>query len=80
MFLGLGATTVTLLHGDGIAFPFVPEARATLLAGAVLWSAALAWRIGGIWAGGWRRVAVVGSVAASAGLPASAWITLFWVW
>lgn len=43
VFLGLSQLTVTLLRAEGVMLPGVGAARAMLLAGAMLWSARLAW-------------------------------------
>ena len=80
VFLGLSAMTVTLLRTDGIMIPGVALARLALLAGAVIWAAALAWQIGARWVDGMRRAAMCGLVAMAAGVGASAWVILFWVW
>ncbi len=81
VFLGLSATTVTLLHGEGLAWPpGVAAARAVLLAGAVLWSCQLAWRIAGRWSGGIRLAAAVAAAALAAAASAFCWVLLFWVW
>lgn len=45
VFLGLSATTVTLLRHDGIATGWVQPLRLTLLTLALLWSLRLAWKI-----------------------------------
>jgi polyferredoxin len=80
VFLGLSAMTVTLLHADGITVPGVTAGRAMLLTGAAVWSAGVGWRIGGRWTGGVRRAALTGCVALAAGVGASAWVLLFWIW
>ena len=80
IFLGLSALTVTFLRGDGIVVPYVPEIRAALLAGASLWSVWLAWRVAGLTAGGFRRVAAAACIAGAAGLSVANWVLLFWVW
>ena len=38
VFLGLSSLTVTLLKAEGLAMPWLPQARGTLLALGVLWS------------------------------------------
>ena len=80
VFLGLSAMTVTMLHADGVTVPGVAAGRAALLAGAALWAAMLGWRIGGLWVGGMRRAVLTGVVALAAGVGASAWVLLFWMW
>jgi polyferredoxin len=80
VFLGLSALSVTLLRSEGLALPWVGAARLTLLSGAALWSAFLAWRIAGLSAGGARRVAATGLVASAALFACSGWALLFWGW
>jgi hypothetical protein len=79
-FLGLSATTVTLLHNEGIAVPFLSGLRACFLSGAILWCTGLAWRIAGSWTRGWRRAAATSGAAGAACLAACAWALLFWIW
>jgi polyferredoxin len=81
VFLGLSATTVTLLHNEGLSWPAeVNAVRAVLLAGAVLWCVWLAWQIAGRWAGGIRRIGTVAGTALAAGASAFCWVLLFWIW
>jgi len=81
VFLGLSATTVTLLHTEGLAWPAgVAAARAVLLAGAVVWCTWLAWRIAGRWTRGIRRIAAGTCTALAAAASAFCWVLLFWVW
>ncbi len=80
VFLGLSATTVTLLHGDGIEVPLLDAARLVLLAGSLLWSVVLAWRIAGLWLTGPRRFLPVVGVAACGVVAGFAWALLFWIW
>ncbi|KAA5608124.1 4Fe-4S binding protein [Rhodovastum atsumiense] len=82
VFLGLSATTITLLHAEGVSVPGLAVIRALLLAGALAWSSWLAWRVGGTWpvANRIHRAATTGCVALAAGFSAFAWVLLFWVW
>jgi len=80
VFLGLSALTVTFLRGDGIVVPYVAEMRAGLLAGASLWSVALAWQVAGLSAGGLRRVGATLAVTAAVAVAVANWALLFWIW
>ncbi|WP_054555231.1 4Fe-4S binding protein [Cobetia sp. UCD-24C] len=96
VFLGLSATTMTLLRGDGINLTWANDLRATLLALACLWGLRLAWRItgeqrngeqyngeqrnGGLLAGNAARLIGTASVALAC-LPAlGIWYLMFWGW
>jgi hypothetical protein len=81
VFLGLSATTVTMLHAEGLAWPNgVAAIRALLLAGAVLWSGLLAWGIAGRWATGLRRAASAAGATLAAAASGFCWVLLFWIW
>jgi polyferredoxin len=81
VFLGLSATTVTLLHSEGLSWPAgVAVLRALLLTGAVVWCGLLGWRIAGRWTGGARRIVVGGGTAVAAAASAFCWVLLFWIW
>ncbi len=79
-FLGLSALTATLLGAEGIALPWVTQARGLLLVAAAGWSLALGHRVLAVLAPGKSRalpllaygIAVLGLV--------SPWIALFFVW
>ena len=60
--------------------PYVAEMRAGLLAGASLWSVALAWQVAGLSAGGLRRVGATLAVTAAVAVAVANWALLFWIW
>jgi len=80
VFLGLSATTVSLLRGDGLRLLWADEARILLLALGSLWCLRLAWRIAGRYATGGRQVAAVSGVALAIGVILLAWWLMFWGW
>jgi polyferredoxin len=81
VFLGLSATTVTLLHAEGLTWPsVVAVARALLLVGCVLWCGWLAWGIASRWTDGRRRIAVATGTTLAAAASAFCWVLLFWIW
>jgi polyferredoxin len=81
VFLGLSATTVSLLRAEGLSLGFISLLRASLLGGAALWSVFLAWRIAGRATGdAVRRSAATFSVALAASVGVLSWALLFWVW
>ena len=81
VFLGLSATTVSLLRTEGVPLGFVGFLRAFLLAGAALWSIWLGWKIAGRAAASLPRRAGAGfSVALAAGIGVFSWAPLFWIW
>lgn len=80
VFLGLTMTTVSLLHGEGMALSGLQPARALLVAGAAGWSVWLAWRIAGRWAGRGRRSAATACVALANVIAAAGWLSLFGIW
>jgi len=81
VFLGLSATTVTLLRHEGLALHWVGAARFTLLALALAWTLRLAWRVAGLrQPGALRRLLAVAAIAAGLAPFAAAWVLLFAVW
>ncbi len=81
VFLGLSATTVSLLRAEGLTFGFLSALRAGLLGGAALWSVVLAWKIAGRWTGDWlRRCAATFSVGLAVSIGVLSWALLFWIW
>ena len=81
VFLGLSATTVSLLRTEGVPFGFVGFLRAGLLGGAALWSIWLGWKIAGRAAASLpRRLGASFSVALAAGVGVLSWALLFWIW
>ncbi|WP_308419680.1 hypothetical protein [Chitinimonas koreensis] len=81
VFLGLSATTVTLLKGERLPLQWVSPTRATLLAAATGWSLYLAWRICGRHAATPpRRVAAWCAVLAACLLVDYGWSLWFWLW
>ena len=79
VFLGLSATTVSLLRAEHVPLWWVTDLRLTLLAIANLWSAWLAWRVTGRYASALvpRLLAMLWFVAALA-VVNSAWYLMFW--
>ncbi|HYP58107.1 MAG TPA: 4Fe-4S binding protein [Beijerinckia sp.] len=81
VFLGLSATTVSLLRGEGLSLDFIGVVRAGFIAGAALWSVALAWKIASLQTPAMlRRLTATLCVSLAAALGAGSWILLFWVW
>lgn len=81
VFLGLSATTVSMLRADGLAWPDgVTLIRILLLAGATAWSGWLAWGIAGRWTKGPRRLLASLGTALAAGASGFCWVLLFWIW
>jgi hypothetical protein len=79
VFLGLSALTVTMLRAEGLALGFVGILRAAIIAGAGLWSIALAWRVAGLYAApGPRRIGATAAMALAAGVGCASWALLFW--
>jgi hypothetical protein len=79
VFLGLSALTVTMLRHEGFELGFVGPLRAALLAGASLWSLALAWGVSGLaTVRTARRVLALAPFAAAVGVGAASWASLFW--
>jgi polyferredoxin len=80
VFLGLTATTVTLLRAENLTIPFLSDIRGTLLAAAALWSVWLGWQVAGLSAHGVRRAGATVCLALASGLATAGWGLLFWIW
>jgi polyferredoxin len=81
VFLGLSATTISLLHAEGLTWPEgVAAARAMLLLGATVWCGLLAWGIAGRWTHSARRAVVAAAATFAAGCSGFCWVLLFWIW
>jgi polyferredoxin len=81
VFLGLSGITVSMLRTEGFELGFVGPVRAGLLAGAALWSVALAWNIAGLSAGSLsRRIAATLFAALAVSAGAASWAVYFWVY
>ncbi|MCI0600994.1 MAG: 4Fe-4S binding protein [Beijerinckiaceae bacterium] len=81
VFLGLSATTVTMLRAEGLPLGFVGPMRATLFGGAAGWSIFLAWKITGLNTKQfWRRFAATVFVAFGTAIVTGSWIVYFWAW
>lgn len=88
VFLGLSGLTVSLLRTEGVAMGWVSVARATLLAGAALWSIGLAWRVAGLAndglandgpaTPGLRKILATCCVGMGVALSVAGWADLFW--
>ena len=81
VFLGLSATTLTLLQHEGMATGWANPVRFTLLALALTWTLRLEWRLAGLRTGHTaRRLAAVGLVAAGLLPFCWAWVLFFVLW
>jgi hypothetical protein len=81
VFLGLSATTVTLLKHEGLQMTWVNPVRFTLLILALSWSLRLAWRVMGqrthVFS---RRCAAWLVLLVGLGPFCGAWLLFFGVW
>jgi polyferredoxin len=81
VFLGLSATTLTLLHNEGLDTRWATGVRFVVLALAVGWSLRLVWRLTGLRTGSaWRRVSAAGLVALGMAPFCASWVMFFLVW
>ncbi len=80
VFLGLSALTATLLNAEGVTLPWLPAARAALLAVAALWSLGLGSRILRALTPGGNRLFPLGCYAMAVSGLVSPWIWLFFLW
>lgn len=79
VFLGLSATTLSLLRAEHVPLGWAADVRVSVLAIANAWSAWLAWRVTGRYGGQaiWRVGAMACFLAALA-VADSAWWLMFW--
>lgn len=81
VFVGLSATTVTLLRGEHLPVDWANDVRAALLAVMTLWSILLAWKVSGQHVNPMlRRLLVMVPVLAALALVNYAWLLMFWIW
>lgn len=81
VFLGLSATTITLLGHEGVPTAWADPARFTLLALAVAWSLRLAWRLLAQRKAAWPRQLAAWLLMAAGLAPfCAAWVLFFAVW
>lgn len=81
VFLGLSATTVTMLRAEAAPLGFVGFLRAALLVSTSLWSIWLGWRITGVSTPALRRrLAATGFVGLATSVGAGSWVLFFWIW
>ena len=81
VFLGLTATTITLLKHEGMGTDWVNSLRYTLLTLALLWSLRLVWRIAERRvAGVVRRAAMLGILLTGLSPFVAAWVFFFTIW
>jgi hypothetical protein len=81
LFLGLSSLSVTLLRAEGFQLDWVSTVRIALLAGASLWTLALAGSIARRYTESQtRRVATVVAVSAAVAAADIGPVLLFWVW
>ena len=81
VFLGLSATTLTLLHNEGLRTGWANPVRFTLLALAIAWSLRFQWRLAGLrTVQTARRLAAVGAVGVGLLPFCWAWMLLFVLW
>ncbi|MGB6241916.1 MAG: 4Fe-4S binding protein [Castellaniella sp.] len=81
VFLGLSATTLTLLQHEGVPTGWANPVRFTLLALALAWSLRFEWRLAGLRTGqSWRKGLAVGAVAVGLLPFIWAWLLFFVLW
>lgn len=80
LFLGLSATTLSLLRAEHVPLGWVSQARAIVLLAASLWSVRLGWQIAGRYAVGLRRAVAAWMVGLVIVMIDAGWALWFWIW
>ncbi len=81
VFIGLSATTLTILRAEHIDLSWANPVRFMLLAGASLWSAWLGWHVIRSYATSLsKQILAMFCVLAAVGIANSAWWLMFWHW
>jgi hypothetical protein len=81
VFLGLSATTISLLRGERWPIFWANDVRAFMLIGSMLWSVWLAWNITGRHTESTgRRLLAMAPVLGALALVGYAWLLMFWIW
>lgn len=81
VFVGLSATTISLLRGEHFPVFWANDLRAILLIATSLWSVWLAWGVTGRYASApGRRLLGMVPVIVALGLVNFAWLLMFWLW
>jgi len=81
VFLGLSATTLSLLRAEHVPLGWASGVRIAILAISNAWSAWLAWRVTGRYSTRlWRRALAMAGFVAALAVVDSAWWLMFWGW
>jgi len=81
VFVGLSATTISLLRAEHLPVYWANDVRAALLSVMTLWSLLLAWKVIGRYATSWaHRLLALLPVLAGLALVNYAWLLMFWLW
>jgi polyferredoxin len=82
VFLGLSGTTISLLRAEGLRFDsYVAMFRTLSIAGSVVWSIVLAWRVSGLSHPHiFQRIAASFWMGCAASIGGASWILYFWIW
>ena len=81
VFLGLSATTLSLLRAEHVPLDWAAEVRIAILVITNLWSAWLAWRVTGRYSRRfWQRALALAGFALALAVVDSAWWLMFWGW
>jgi hypothetical protein len=79
VFLGLSATTLSLLRAEHVPLDWASTVRIGVLAIANAWSAWLAWRVTGQYTSRIvLRIGAMGFIVAALAVADSAWWLMFW--
>lgn len=81
VFIGLSATTISLLRAEHWPVGWANDVRAALLTAMTLWSVLLAWKVIGQHAQGMmQRLLAMLPVICALMLVNFAWLLMFWIW